>query len=73
MFVAGALPGEKVVAVRTGRHRSFDEARAVEIVEAAREQGAGDGRDAADHGEHEVRVVLGQEVEHNLRFARIMA
>lgn len=38
VFVAGALPGEKVIAVRTARHRSFDEARAVEIVAAAPER-----------------------------------
>jgi 23S rRNA (uracil1939-C5)-methyltransferase len=38
VFVAGALPGEKVMAVQTGRHRSFDEARAVEILEAAPER-----------------------------------
>ncbi|AXK72296.1 23S rRNA (uracil(1939)-C(5))-methyltransferase RlmD [Lysobacter sp. TY2-98] len=38
VFVAGALPGEKVVAVRTARHRHFDEARAVEVVDAAVER-----------------------------------
>lgn len=38
VFVAGALPGEKVMAVQTGRHRSFDEARAVEILEPAPER-----------------------------------
>jgi 23S rRNA (uracil1939-C5)-methyltransferase len=38
VFIAGALPGEKVMAVQTGRHRSFDEARAVEILEAAAER-----------------------------------
>jgi 23S rRNA (uracil1939-C5)-methyltransferase len=35
VFIAGALPGEKVVAVRTARHKSFDEARTVEVVEAS--------------------------------------
>jgi 23S rRNA (uracil1939-C5)-methyltransferase len=38
VFVAGGLPGEKVMAVQTGRHRSFDEARAVDIVQAAAER-----------------------------------
>lgn len=38
VFVAGALPGERVMAVQTARNRSFDEARAVEIMEAAPER-----------------------------------
>ncbi|MGY4515639.1 23S rRNA (uracil(1939)-C(5))-methyltransferase RlmD [Lysobacter sp. HA18] len=38
VFVAGALPGEKVVAVRTGKHRTFDEARTVEVIDAASER-----------------------------------
>ncbi|MGY3264279.1 23S rRNA (uracil(1939)-C(5))-methyltransferase RlmD [Lysobacter sp. HA35] len=38
VFVAGALPGEKVVAVRTGKHRTFDEARTVEVIDAAGER-----------------------------------
>ena len=38
VFVAGALPGERVVAVQTGRHRSFDEARAVDVLRAAPER-----------------------------------
>jgi len=38
VFVAGALPGERVLAVQTGRHRSFDEARTVEVLQAAPER-----------------------------------
>jgi 23S rRNA (uracil1939-C5)-methyltransferase len=38
VFVAGALPGERVMAVQTGRHRSFDEARTVEVLDAAPER-----------------------------------
>ncbi|MGY0558232.1 MULTISPECIES: 23S rRNA (uracil(1939)-C(5))-methyltransferase RlmD [unclassified Lysobacter] len=38
VFIAGALPGERVMATRTGRHRSFDEARTVEVLEAAPER-----------------------------------
>ena len=38
VFIAGALPGERVMAVQTGRHRSFDEARAVEVLQAAPER-----------------------------------
>ncbi|WP_119717827.1 23S rRNA (uracil(1939)-C(5))-methyltransferase RlmD [Cognatilysobacter tabacisoli] len=38
VFVAGALPGERVVAVQTGRHRSFDEARTVDVLRAAPER-----------------------------------
>lgn len=38
VFVAGALPGEKVMAVQTARHRHFDEARAVEIIDPAPER-----------------------------------
>ena len=38
VFVAGALPGERVMATRTGRHRRFDEARTVEVLEAAPER-----------------------------------
>jgi 23S rRNA (uracil1939-C5)-methyltransferase len=38
VFVAGALPGERVMAVQTGRHRSFDEARTVEVLQAAPER-----------------------------------
>lgn len=35
VFVAGALPGERVMASQTGRHRSFDEARTVEVLQAS--------------------------------------
>jgi 23S rRNA (uracil1939-C5)-methyltransferase len=35
VFVAGALPGERVMASQTGRHRSFDEAKAVEVLQAS--------------------------------------
>lgn len=35
VFVSGALPGERVVALRRPKRRGFDEATAVEIVEAA--------------------------------------
>jgi 23S rRNA (uracil1939-C5)-methyltransferase len=35
VFVAGALPGERVLAQQTGRSRSFDEARAVEVLQAS--------------------------------------
>ena len=35
VFVAGALPGERVMASQTGHHRSFDEARAVEVLLAS--------------------------------------
>ena len=38
VFIAGALPGERVMAVQTGRHRSFDEARTVEVLHAAPER-----------------------------------
>lgn len=38
VFVAGALPGERVMASQTGRHRSFDEARTVEVLDAAPER-----------------------------------
>ncbi|MFZ5662949.1 MAG: 23S rRNA (uracil(1939)-C(5))-methyltransferase RlmD [Pseudomonadota bacterium] len=38
VFVSGALPGERVRAVQTGRHRSFDEARTVEVLQAAPER-----------------------------------
>lgn len=38
VFVAGALPGENVMAVQTGRHRSYDEARAVEILRASEDR-----------------------------------
>lgn len=35
VFVAGALPGERVMASQTGHHRSFDEAKAVEVLLAS--------------------------------------
>ena len=35
VFVSGALPGEVVMAQQTGRQRSFDEARAVEVLQAS--------------------------------------
>ncbi|WP_460813539.1 23S rRNA (uracil(1939)-C(5))-methyltransferase RlmD [Luteimonas pelagia] len=35
VFVAGALPGERVVAVQSARSRSFDEARTVEVLRAS--------------------------------------
>ncbi|KGO99713.1 23S rRNA (uracil(1939)-C(5))-methyltransferase RlmD [Novilysobacter defluvii] len=35
VFVTGALPGERVRAVQTRRHRSFDEAQVVEVLEAS--------------------------------------
>lgn len=38
VFVAGALPGERVMATQTGRHRSFDEARTVEVLHGAPER-----------------------------------
>lgn len=38
VFVAGALPGERVMAMQTGRHRSFDEARTVEVLHGAPER-----------------------------------
>lgn len=38
VFIAGALPGERVLAVQHGRHRSFDEARTVEVLQAAPER-----------------------------------
>ncbi|HEY5851263.1 MAG TPA: 23S rRNA (uracil(1939)-C(5))-methyltransferase RlmD [Lysobacter sp.] len=38
VFVAGALPGERVMASQTARHRSFDEARTVEVLTAAPER-----------------------------------
>ncbi len=38
VFVAGALPGERVMAVQTRRHRSFDEARTETVLEAAPER-----------------------------------
>jgi 23S rRNA (uracil1939-C5)-methyltransferase len=33
VFVAGALPGETVVAQQTARHRSFDEAKTLDVLE----------------------------------------
>ena len=38
VFVAGALPGERVMAVQTARHRSYDEARTVEVLHGAPER-----------------------------------
>jgi 23S rRNA (uracil1939-C5)-methyltransferase len=38
VFVAGALPGEIVMAQQTGRHRSFDEAKAVEVLAASKDR-----------------------------------
>lgn len=38
VFVAGALPGERVIAAATAHHRSFDEAKAVEVLLAAPER-----------------------------------
>lgn len=35
VFVAGALPGERVMAQQTARSRSFDEAKTLEVLEAA--------------------------------------
>ncbi len=35
VFVAGALPGERVMASQTGRHRSFDEAKTVDVLLAS--------------------------------------
>jgi 23S rRNA (uracil1939-C5)-methyltransferase len=35
VFVSGALPGETVMARQTARQRSFDEARAVEVLQAS--------------------------------------
>jgi len=35
VFVAGALPGERVMAEQTARNRHFDEARAVEVLHAS--------------------------------------
>ncbi len=38
VFVAGALPGERVIASATAHHRSFDEAKAVEVLDPAPER-----------------------------------
>ncbi len=35
VFVAGALPGERVLVQQTGRQRSFDEARTLEVLQAS--------------------------------------
>lgn len=35
VFVAGALPGERVLAERTSKNRHFDEARALEVLQAS--------------------------------------
>ena len=35
VFVRGALPGERVIAQPTARHRHFDEASAIEVLEAS--------------------------------------
>ena len=35
VFVAGALPGESVMVQQTGRHRSFDEAKTLEVLVAS--------------------------------------
>src|SRR5690606_20361012 len=36
VFVTGALPGERVVALRTPRRRGYDEAQTVEVLDASR-------------------------------------
>jgi len=38
IFVAGALPGETVIAQQTARHRNFDEARTLEVLEPSPER-----------------------------------
>jgi 23S rRNA (uracil1939-C5)-methyltransferase len=38
VFVAGALPGETVLAQQTARHRSFDEAKTLEVMAASPER-----------------------------------
>lgn len=38
VFVAGALPGERVLAQQTARHRSFDEAKTLEVLSASPER-----------------------------------
>ena len=38
VFVADALPGERVLAKRVRKHRNFDEARTEEILEASPER-----------------------------------
>ncbi|MBA3485867.1 MAG: 23S rRNA (uracil(1939)-C(5))-methyltransferase RlmD [Lysobacter sp.] len=38
VFVAGALPGERVIAAASAHHRSFDEARTIEVLLAAPER-----------------------------------
>ncbi len=35
VFVSGALPGERVRALQTGRNRHFDEARVIEVLQAS--------------------------------------
>jgi 23S rRNA (uracil1939-C5)-methyltransferase len=35
VFVSGALPGERVVALQTARQRSFDEAKALQVLQAS--------------------------------------
>ena len=35
IFVAGALPGERVMAEQTAKNRHFDEARAVDVLQAS--------------------------------------
>ena len=35
IFIAGALPGETVIATQTARHRHFDEARTLEVLTAS--------------------------------------
>ena len=38
VFISGALPGERVMAQQTARQRSFDEARALSVLEASAER-----------------------------------
>ena len=38
VFVAGALPGEAVMVQQTGRHRSFDEAKTLEVLVASKDR-----------------------------------
>jgi 23S rRNA (uracil1939-C5)-methyltransferase len=38
VFVSGALPGERVLVRQTARHRSFDEARTLEVLSASPER-----------------------------------
>ena len=80
VFVTGALPGERVVALRTPRRRGFDEAETVEVLEpsAARVEPACAhfgvcGGCAMQHADHATQLALKQQtlVDNFARIGRV--